>query len=90
MKKFCKWFDRYMSQIIVAFSIIMIILFTVICMIIQYKTSVEVSSMLIEKFYDFFGYELFIIGGIKVSKNIKEIFVDKLTPDDECQEESEV
>lgn len=78
-----------MSQIIVAFSITIILAFTVICLVMQYVTSVEVSSTLIENFYQFFGGELLVIGGIKVSKNVKEIFVERLAPSEPEQPEEE-
>ena len=38
----------------------------------------DVSSTLIDNFYQFFGYEMLILGGIKVSKNIKDTIICKI------------
>lgn len=44
----------------------------------QYKTNMDVSSTLIDNFYQFFGYEMLILGGIKVSKNVKDMVIGKI------------
>lgn len=73
-----KTFSANTSRIIVLFSIITVLIFTSVCIFIQYKTNMDVSSTLIDNFYQFFGYEMLILGGIKVSKNIKDTIICKI------------
>lgn len=60
------------SNLVLLSSIIMIILFTVACLYIQYKTSVEVSSTLITLWFSFWTVEIVSLAGIKITKVIKE------------------
>lgn len=53
-------------------SIISIVLFTIACLFIQYKTSVEVSSTLITLWYSFWTVEILSLAGIKITKVIKD------------------
>jgi hypothetical protein len=50
----------------------MIVLFTIACLFIQYKTSVEVSSTLISLWFTFWTVEIVSLAGIKITKVIKE------------------
>lgn len=53
-------------------SIISIVLFTIACLFIQYKTSVEVSSTLITLWYSFWTVEILSLAGIKITKVIRD------------------
>lgn len=52
-------------------SVTAIVLYTVACLFIQYKTSVEVSSTLSKLWYSFFTVEIVSLSGIKITKVIK-------------------
>lgn len=60
------------SNKVLTASIVMVILFTIACLYIQYVTSVEVSSTLITAWYTFWTVELMSLAGIKVTKVIKD------------------
>lgn len=60
------------SNLVLLSSIVMIVLFTIACLYIQYKTSVEVSSTLITLWFTFWTVEIVSLAGIKITKVIKE------------------
>lgn len=60
------------SNLVLLSSIIMIILFTIACLFVQYKTSVEVSGTLITLWFSFWTVEIISLAGIKITKVIKE------------------
>ena len=53
-------------------SIIAVVLFSIVCLYIQYTTSMEVSSTLISLWYSFWTVEVVSLAGIKVSKVFKD------------------
>jgi uncharacterized protein with PQ loop repeat len=62
---------RKVSNIMLVISVICIIAYTIASLLLQYFTSVEVSSTLTTCWFSFFGCELFLLAGIKTSKVIK-------------------
>lgn len=70
--KFRKEYSLNTSTKVLIASIVAIIAFTVCCLFIQYVTHVEVSSMLIEKWYAFWTVEIVVLAGIKVTKVFKD------------------
>lgn len=52
-------------------SVLNIIWFTVAAILLQFKTSVELSSTLITCWYTFWTCEIFAIAGIRISKVMK-------------------
>ena len=64
MKKF------KVSNLIVALACFMIIVYAAADFVLQYFTSVEVSPTLTTAWFAFWGSELFMITGIKISKVI--------------------
>lgn len=69
-------------------SVAMIILFTVVAIVLQFQTSVELSSTLITCWYVFWTAEIFSIAGIKVSK-VKHNYDSYGEEDIEDEEEAE-
>lgn len=59
------------SNKVLIVSVLAIILFTIICLGVQYQTSMEVSSTLITAWYAFWTVEIVNLTGIKVSKVMK-------------------
>lgn len=59
------------SNIVLIAAITAIVLFTIACLFIQYRTTVEVSSTLITLWYSFWTVEIVALTGIKISKVIK-------------------
>lgn len=59
---------RFSKKILVT-SLIIIIAFTAYVCYVNSK-GVEVSEVLIEKVYDFFGYEIMALAGIKVGETL--------------------
>lgn len=59
---------RKVSNIILVVVIIAVVAYTIASFILQYKTGIEVSSTLTTCFYTFFGTEILVLAGIKVSK----------------------
>lgn len=60
------------SNKVLTSSIMAVILFTIVCLYIQYTTSTEVSSTLITLWYSFWTVEIVSLAGIKISKVFKE------------------
>ena len=60
------------SNLVLFSSIIMIILFTIACLFVQYKTGSEPSSTLITLWFTFWTVEIVSLAGIKITKVIKE------------------
>lgn len=73
IKKAWKFFEENTSPIIVAFSFIIVLVFSIIVILLALK-GIELSSTLIEYFYKFFGFELLALSGIKISKHIGSAF----------------
>lgn len=67
-----KFSDVTTSNKMLIASIVSIILFTIACLYIQYKTSIEVSSTLITLWYSFWTVEIMSLTGIKITKVIKD------------------
>lgn len=59
---------RKTSNIVLVVSITAIVVYTIASFVLQYFTGIEVSSTLTTCFFSFFGGELLIIGGIRISK----------------------
>lgn len=59
------------SNKVLVSSIVAVLLFTVACFFMQYKTGVEVSSTLITLWYSFWTVEIVSLAGIKISKVFK-------------------
>ncbi len=59
---------RKTSNIVLAVSIAAIVVYTIASFVLQYFTGVEISSTLTTCFFSFFGGEMLVIGGIKISK----------------------
>ena len=72
-KKQWRLFEKQMTPCIVVFSIVTIMLFTVVDIRLQ-MCGITLSDTLIEWVYKFFGLELLALSGIKVSKNIGSAF----------------
>lgn len=60
------------SNKVLVVAIMAIVLFSIACLYIQYRTSVEVSSTLITLWFSFWTVEIVSLAGIKVSKVFKE------------------
>jgi len=60
------------SNKVLAASVVAIVLFTIACLFIQYRTSVEVSSTLITLWFSFWTVEIVSLAGIKITKVIKD------------------
>ena len=72
IKKLSKRSKMQTSNKVLIATISAIILFTIACLFIQYKTAVEVSSTLITLWFSFWTVEIVSLAGIKVSKIIKD------------------
>lgn len=59
---------KKVSNIMLAISVICIIAYTVASLAVQYFTGVEVSSTLTTCWFSFFGGELLVLAGIKITK----------------------
>jgi hypothetical protein len=59
---------KKVSNIMIAVSVIAIVIYTVASFIIQYFTGIEVSSTLTTCYFSFFGGELLVLAGIKITK----------------------
>ena len=70
MKKISK--KKKFSNFVVTLAIIMIVCYTVACLLIQWQTSTEVSSVLTTAWYSFWTCEIFALAGIKITKVIKQ------------------
>lgn len=62
---------KKVSNIMLALSCTMIILYTVASFVLQYFTQVEISTTLTTAWFTYWSSELFLLAGIKVSKVIK-------------------
>ena len=63
--------DMKTSNKLLFVSVLAIIAFTVFSLFMQYTTGIEVSSTLTTCWFSFFGGEITLLAGIKVSKVIK-------------------
>ena len=95
MKKLWKIFKAHTSEFVVAFSLIITLAFTVVCIILS-TYSIVVSDVLVEWVFKFYGLELLALSGIKISKRIGSAFgkaeeaIDgQLTEEDEEREDEE-
>ena len=61
---------KRVSNIMLAVSVIVILIYTVAAFVLQYHIGVEISPTLTTSVYAFFGGELLMIAGIRVSKVI--------------------
>jgi hypothetical protein len=59
---------KKVSNIVLVLACIMIILYAAANFVLQYYTSVEVSPTLTTAWFTFWGSELFMLAGIKISK----------------------
>ena len=64
---------RKVSNIMLAITCIMIILYTIAGFVLQYYTSVEISPALTAAWYTFWSSEIFLLAGIKISKVVKGV-----------------
>lgn len=60
------------SNVMLVIIVVMVILYTVASFVLQFFTSVEISSTLTTCFYAFWGTELAMLAGIKTSKILKK------------------
>ena len=61
---------KKVSNIVLIVVCLMIILYTIANFVLQYYTSIEVSPTLTTAWFTFWGSELFMLAGIKISKVI--------------------
>lgn len=61
---------KKVSNIMLAVSVIVILIYTIAAFVLQYHIGVEISPTLTTSVYAFFGGELLMIAGIRVSKII--------------------
>ena len=84
---------RKVSNILLAVVVVAIVAYTVANLWIAYTTGVAIDSTLTTCFYTFFGSELFLLAGIKISKiknNYDNISCDSdLISDDTSESEDE-
>lgn len=66
------------SNKILIVAIMAVLLFSVACLYIQYKTGMEVSSTLITLWYSFWTVEIVSLAGIKVTKVLKNNKVESI------------
>lgn len=59
---------KKVSNIVLVLACIMIILYAAANFVLQYYTGVEVSPTLTTAWFTFWGSELFMLAGIKISK----------------------
>lgn len=95
MKKIWKLFKAHTSEFVVSFSLIITLAFTVACMVLS-ACSIEISDVLVEWVFKFYGLELLALSGIKISKRIGSAFgkaeeaIDgTLTEEDEREDEED-
>lgn len=74
--------DKKVSNRMLVVSVINILWFTIVAIILQFKTSVELSSTLITSWYIFWTSELFALAGIRIGKS-------KYESKENCEEEDE-
>lgn len=60
--------SRKVSNIMLTISCIMIVLYAIADFLLQYHTQIEVSPTLTTSWFAFWGGELFVLAGIKISK----------------------
>lgn len=60
------------SNFVIVVAILMIVCYTIACLLIQWQTSTEVSSVLTTAWYSFWTCEVFALAGIKITKVIKK------------------
>lgn len=60
------------SNFVIVVAILMIVCYTITCLLIQWQTSTEVSSVLTTAWYSFWTCEVFALAGIKITKVIKK------------------
>jgi hypothetical protein len=83
-----KFFVKHMTPCIVVFSIITVLVFTILSIVLSIN-GVVLSDTLTEWVFKFFGLEMLALSGIKVSKHIGSAFgkleeaVDGVVSDDE-------
>lgn len=68
-----KFFLKYMTPCIVIFSIVTVLVYTVLSVILSIN-GVMLSDTLTEWVFKFFGLEMLALSGIKVSKHIGSAF----------------
>lgn len=56
------------SKLIVALSVLLILIYTIVAFVLQFVTQVEVSATLTTCFYSFFAVEMLSLAGIKTRK----------------------
>lgn len=61
------------SKVIIAICIILIILYTIFCLYMQYRTGVQPEPQLTIAFFSFITVELWNLASIKKSKDKKEV-----------------
>lgn len=66
------------SNKILIVAIMAVLLFSIACLYIQYKTGMEVSSTLITLWYSFWTVEIVSLAGIKVTKVLKDYKVEPI------------
>ena len=63
------------NKVLIA-SILAIVLFSVSCLYIQYKTGYEINDTLITRWFSFWTIEVGCLAGIKISKVLKEKYTN--------------
>lgn len=62
---------KKVSNIMVAVSVIAIVAYTVANLVLQYCVGVEISPTITPYWFAFFGGELFVLAGIKITKTVR-------------------
>ena len=75
------------NKVLIA-SIMAIVIFTIICLYIQYATSTSVSDTLITFWYSFWTVEILSLAGIKITKVVKNYEPSPIVEDSVEDDES--
>lgn len=73
-KRLWLWFEDHMTPVIVTFSILTVLVFSVVTMVCAALGMNVWSDTLIEYVFKFFGFEMLALSGIKISKHIGSAF----------------
>ena len=85
------WSGMQTSNKVLIAAIMAVILFTIACLYIQYRTGIEVSSTLITLWFSFWTVEIVSLAGIKVSKVFKNYqSLSDVYSDEDCIEDIDI
>lgn len=72
------------SKLIVALSVVLVLLYTIISLILQFVTQTEVSATLTTCFYSFFTVEMLSLAGIKTRKIKYDTYTESEVNENDC------